>query len=185
MRAAILHFCDPAVRISGAFPLLVGDLLVFAPAIQPAQVFSSSVGCSIPSAFFGQPPQVLFPILPPLSLRTMLLIAALAFQRRGVNRHGLAPQQALLFQQELLNTKTNTLSNTDSGNRCRISTVINTDAPAWPSVSRIPRNDRKARLSAHRQAMPRRWPSKPSKSGRSGALRKSTPSGMPGRPPSL
>ena len=74
MRRPVLHLRDPRVRVARTLPILVGDLLPFALAVHPPQVFRRRI---LDPLRPGQLLQVLL-VRRPSARRTIVRIAALA-----------------------------------------------------------------------------------------------------------
>ena len=68
--------------------------------------------------------------------------------------------ESSFFAWAIESTNSNTSANTSSGSRLRV--LVRVEWSGVGSASGMPRNCRNARLSAHRQAMPR-WLPRPSK----------------------
>ena len=94
MRAPVFHLGNPAVPIRRAFPLRIGDFLVLAPPIQPAQVFFGRV---LDPFGLGQTAQVFLPVLAGVFAHDALH-RRVGLQGGGVHGHRLAPQHPFLFQ---------------------------------------------------------------------------------------
>ena len=114
---------------------------------------SSSVGClvGVDHAFLAhQPRDVFLPVLARVATHDALH-GRVGFQRRAVDAHRLAREQLLLGgdpQHELKHLVEHFLRQALAG-------VVSVEWSGVASCSGMPRNCRRARLSAHRQAMPR------------------------------
>src|ERR1044071_3774607 len=139
-----------AIRLSGSVGLCHCSLETFL-SLRPRSIRrrSSSVGLAIPSAR-AKPRRYSFQSAP-LSLRTMLVIAALA-SSVVASMPTVLPRNRP-FCSSRASTKVNTASKTLSGNRCRM--IVIEACTGVASLNGTPKNARRAKLSAHRQAIPR------------------------------
>lgn len=95
VRSPVLHLGNAAVRVGGALPDLIGDFLFRAVAVQPPQVFFRRV---FDPVGFGQALEIFLPVFPGVFAHDGFH-GGVGFQGGGVDGDGLAPQQALVFQQ--------------------------------------------------------------------------------------
>ena len=152
MRATILHLGDPAVGVGFALPLLVRDLFVLAFPVEPSESLRPRARRPVRSGPLPRIRRWTYSCQSsPVSRRTMLFIAASA-SRVVASTPTVLPLKRPAFLGHLQHKAEGLLMNRQRqsvANSCQARMVRRLFA------QRMPRNARKLRLSAHRQAMPR------------------------------